>query len=96
MKHGLADASGTGAGALLLQDENGIYHPMCFFFKKFNRHQCNYSTIEKEALALLLALQKFEVYVGSSHNLLKFLLITTLLYFCKSSVTKTKGLCVGL
>ncbi len=72
----------TGAVALLLQDENGIYHPLCFFFKKFNRHQCNYSTIEKESLALLLALKKFEVYVGSSsqpvevftdHNPLVFL-----------------------
>ncbi len=77
------DASGTGAGAVLLQeDENGIDHPLCFFSKKLNRHQCNYSTIEKEALALLLALQQFEVYVGSSsqpvevftdHNPLVFL-----------------------
>ncbi len=41
-------------------------HPVCFYSKKFNHHQVNYSTIEKEALALLLALQHFEVYVGSS------------------------------
>lgn len=77
------DASGTGAGAVLLQeDEQGIDHPVCFYSKKFNRHQVNYSTIEKEALALLLALQHFEVYVGSSpkpievftdHNPLVFL-----------------------
>ncbi len=77
------DASGTGAGAVLLQvDDHGIDHPLCFFSKKFNRHQCNYSTIEKEALALLLALQQFEIYVGSSsqpvevftdHNPLVFL-----------------------
>lgn len=77
------DASGTGAGAVLLQeDERGIDHPVCFYSKKFNRHQLNYSTIEKEALALLLALQQFEVYVGSSsqpvevfsdHNPLVFL-----------------------
>jgi len=32
----------------------------------FNKHQVSYSTIEKETLALLLALQHFEVYVGSS------------------------------
>ncbi len=77
------DASGTGAGAVLLQeDDHGIDHPVCFYSKKFNRHQLNYSTIEKEALALLLALQQFEVYIGSSsqpvevftdHNPLVFL-----------------------
>lgn len=77
------DASAVGAGAVLLQeDEEGIDHPICFFSKKFNRHQCNYSTIEKEALALLLSLQHFEVYVGSTsypvvvytdHNPLTFL-----------------------
>lgn len=60
------DASAVGAGAVLLQeDEEGIDHPVCYFSKKYNRHQLNYSTIEKETLALLLALQHFEVYVGS-------------------------------
>ena len=52
------DASGTGIGAVLLQeDDDGINHPVCFYSKKFNRHQLNYSTIEKEALALRLPLQ---------------------------------------
>ncbi|KAL0147904.1 hypothetical protein M9458_056781, partial [Cirrhinus mrigala] len=55
------DASGTGAGAVLLQEDDcGIDHPLCFYSKKFDCHQVNYSTIEKEALALLLALQHFE------------------------------------
>lgn len=77
------DASAHGAGAVLLQeDEQGIDHPVCYFSKKFNKYQVNYSTIEKEALALLLALQHFEVYVESSsvpvcvysdHNPLVFL-----------------------
>ena len=61
------DASGHGAGAALLQeDARSVDHPVCFFSKKFNRHQINHSTIEKEALALLLALQHFEVYAGSA------------------------------
>lgn len=61
------DASAVGAGAVLLQeDANGVDHLVCYFSRKFNRHQMNYSTIEKETLALLLALQHFEVYVGSS------------------------------
>ena len=53
-----------------------------FFSKKFNKHQKNYSTIEKECLALILAIQQFEVYLTSStspivvfsdHNPLSFL-----------------------
>ena len=77
------DASAVGAGAVLIQeDENGIEHPISYFSRKFNKHQLNYSTIEKEALALLFALQHFEVYLGSSslpivvytdHNPLVFL-----------------------
>ncbi|KAL6461078.1 hypothetical protein MHYP_G00310440 [Metynnis hypsauchen] len=55
------DASGTGAGAVLLQEDNlGIDHPLCYFSRKFVKNQLAYSTIEKEALALLLALQHFE------------------------------------
>lgn len=61
------DASATGAGAVLLQEDScGIDHPICYFSKKFSKCQQRYSTIEKEALALLLALQHFEVYLGSS------------------------------
>ena len=77
------DACDSGAGAVLLQeDELGIDHPVCYYSKKFSGAQCNYSTVEKEALALILALQFFEVYVGSSplpvlvytdHNPLVFL-----------------------
>ena len=77
------DTSGSGAGAVLLQEgDGGVCHPVCYFSTKFKRHQLNYSTIEKETLAMLLALQYFEVYVGSSstpvvvytdHNPLVFL-----------------------
>ena len=63
------DASATGAGAVLLQDSSGdVCHPVYYFSAKFKRHQLNYSTIEKETLAMLLALQHFEVYVGSSSS----------------------------
>lgn len=77
------DASALGMGAVLIQEDDvGFEHPICYFSRKFNRHQRNYSTIEKEALGLILALQFFEVYVGSSvlpvtvytdHNPLVFL-----------------------
>ena len=77
------DASDVGIGAVLLQeDNNGIDHPVCYFSKKFNKHQKNYSAIEKECLALIPAIQQFEVYLTSStspivvfsdHNPLSFL-----------------------
>ncbi len=77
------DASAVGAGAVLLQeDDRGIDHPLCYFSRKFLKAQQNYSTIEKETLALVMALQQFEVYLGSSslpiqvytdHNPLTFL-----------------------
>ena len=77
------DASDVGAGAVLLQcDNEDIEHPICYFSKKFNVHQKNYSTIEKECLALILAIQHFDIYISSSskptvvytdHNPLVFL-----------------------
>lgn len=76
------DASQVGAGAVLFQGgEEGVLRPVCFFSKKFNRYQSNYSVIEKEALALIWALQNFEVYVSGTaplvvytdHNPLTFL-----------------------
>ena len=61
------DASDVGAGSVLLQeDDNGVDHPVCYFSKKFNKHQRHYSTIEKECLSLILSLQHFEVYLASS------------------------------
>lgn len=62
------------------EDDQVIDHPICYFSKTFNKHQSNYSTIEKEALALLLALQCFDlgsssqpVQVFTDHNPLVFL-----------------------
>ena len=61
------DASGIGAGAVLIQaDDHGLDHHVGFYSKKFSKCQMRYSTVEQETLALLLALQFFDVYVGSS------------------------------
>ena len=76
------DASDLGAGSVLFQTINNQDHPVSYFSKKFDKHQVNYSTIEKELLSLLLALQHFDVYVCNSltpvtvftdHNPLVFL-----------------------
>ena len=58
-----ADASDIGMGAFLLQEDSvGVDHSVCYYSKKFDCHQGNYSTVEKETLALVLSLQHFEVY----------------------------------
>ena len=76
------DASDVGVGSVLLQEDDfGVCHPVCYFSKKLNSHQRNYATIEKEALAVILAVQHFEVYlyaaarpivIFSDHNPLTF------------------------
>ena len=53
---------------LLQEDDNGVDHPVCYFSKKFNKHQKNNSTVKKECLSLILALQHFKVYVTSSSS----------------------------
>ncbi len=63
------DASGSGAGAVLLQmDADGLNHPISFFSKKFHKHQVNYSTIEKEALALILLCNILRSMLGLAHS----------------------------
>ena len=44
----------------------GVAHPVCYYSKKLNKHQRNYSSIEKEGLSLILALQNFEVNLATS------------------------------
>ena len=66
------DASDRGVGAILEQkDDEGIKHPVAYFSKKLNKCQCNYSTIEKEALALIMELQHFEVYLSNGNRLIE-------------------------
>ena len=52
------DASDLGLGAVLMQESaEKLEHPIGYLSHKFNSSQRNYSTSEKEALALILALQ---------------------------------------
>ena len=63
------DASDTGAGSVLMQEDGyGVDHLASYFSKKFNKRQKNYSTSEKECLSLILDLQHFEVYLTSSSS----------------------------
>ena len=67
----MVDASDVAVGAVMMQERNEVKHPVCYFSRKLNVHQINYSTVEKEALSLLLALQHFDVYLCSSQFVTK-------------------------
>ena len=68
------DASDRGVGAVLLQQsDDEVLHPISYFSAKLKTHQQSYSTIEKEALALLMALEKFQVYLDhAGHNIVVY------------------------
>ena len=58
------DASNLGIGAILLQhDSHGIWAPICFISRSLTKAETNYSTTEKELLAIVWALQKLHAYV---------------------------------
>ena len=40
-------------------------HPIAYYSKKLNDHQRNYSVVEKVALAFILAIRTFSVYIDS-------------------------------
>ena len=58
------DASERGVGAVLSQvGESGEDKPVAYFSKKLLTREENYSTVEKECLAIKLATQAFRVYL---------------------------------
>ena len=58
------DASNRGVGAVLSQiDDDGEEHPVAYFSRKLVEREEKYSTIEKECLAIKLAIQAFRVYL---------------------------------
>ena len=79
----IIDSSDVGTGSVLVQEaSDGLDHPVSYFSEKFLKYQKNYSVVEKETLGLVLALEHFDVYLGSTpfkikvytdHNPLTFL-----------------------
>ncbi|RVW15674.1 Retrovirus-related Pol polyprotein from transposon 17.6 [Vitis vinifera] len=77
----MCDASDLAMGAVLGQREDGKPYVIYYASKTLNEAQRNYTTTEKELLAVVFALDKFRAYlVGSSivvftdHSALKYLL----------------------
>lgn len=55
----ITDASNFALGAVLTQDN----HPICYASRTLNDHEKNYSTIEKELLAIVWATKYFRPYI---------------------------------
>ena len=78
------DASDYAVGAVLAQNDDKMQeHPIAFASSKLSGAQLNWSTIEKEAYAIIFALQKFdylvfgrEIHLFTDHNPLKYLAIS--------------------
>ena len=57
-----ADASAYGLGAVLLQKQHDQWRPITFSLRSLSETELRYAQIEKEALALTWALEKFSEY----------------------------------
>ena len=63
----MCDASDYAMGAVLGQRTEKIFKAIYYASKTFNEAQENYSTIEKEMLAMVFACEKFRPYILGSH-----------------------------
>ncbi|KAK8572803.1 hypothetical protein V6N13_048370 [Hibiscus sabdariffa] len=77
----MCDASDYAVGAVLGQRKGKVFHPIYYASKTLNDAQVNYTTTEKELLAVILAFDKFRSYllgakvtVYTDHSAIKYLL----------------------
>lgn len=66
------DASGTALGAILSQKRDGQERPISYASRQLNSAERNYSTTERELLAVMYAIKQFRCYLYGR----KFTLIT--------------------
>ena len=66
-----SDASGCAIGAVLSQEHEGEEKVIAYWSRQLSKAERNYSTIEREALAVVAAVKEFFPYLyGKSFNLL--------------------------
>ncbi|KAK8954477.1 hypothetical protein KSP39_PZI002182 [Platanthera zijinensis] len=77
----MCDASDIAVGAVLGQRVNKYFHPIYYASKTLTSAQANYTTTEKELLAIVFAFDKFRSYITLSkvivftdHSALRYLL----------------------
>ena len=61
------DASGVALGAVLVQRKDELLHPVSFASRQLNSAEKNYSTSEREMLAIVWAAKHFNAYIYGRH-----------------------------
>ena len=67
----MCDASDFAMGAVLGQRKEKIFRTIYYASRTFNEAQENYSTTEKEMLAVVFACEKFRQYILGSHVIIR-------------------------
>jgi len=77
----MCDASDYAMGAALVQRRDRMLHPIAYASKTFNAAQANYTTTEKELLAVVFAVEKFRAYllgskviIHTDHSAIRYLM----------------------
>lgn len=66
------DACNEGIGAVLLQEnDEGFKHPVAFISRKLLPREVRYATIEKECLAIVWGITKFQEFLYGQHFILE-------------------------
>ncbi|XP_070180343.1 uncharacterized protein [Littorina saxatilis] len=65
------DASNIGIGAVLLQERDGRFHPVTYASRKLLDREQRYSTVERECLAIVWAVDKFSRYLYGQEFMLE-------------------------
>ena len=66
------DACNEGIGAVLIQEaEDGVKHPVAFISRKLLPREMRYATIEKECLAIVWGITKFQEFLYGRHFMLE-------------------------
>ena len=69
----VTDASGSAVGAMLAQareDDESALEPVAFYHHALGKAERNYSTTERELLAVVLGVKRFAVYLGRPFDLI--------------------------
>jgi hypothetical protein len=79
--HISSDASDTTIGSVLVQEENHLPYAIYFISKNMTHAKLNYTVAEKEFLAVIYAINKFQHYitgcstlVHTDHSAIKYLM----------------------
>ena len=59
----ITDASPVGLGVVLVQEEDGEHHAVCYASRRLSDTEHQYIQTEKEALALVWSCQRFHFYL---------------------------------